>query len=242
MSTSSHLVLKFLRRSVATWVGVIFVVAGSAGVYTGLDEWQGSRRFEREALPAEATVVAKSLAAANRDDGTSTRYSIVYRFTASNGESIEQTEELPVEDWERLDEGSRLEVRYLPSAPSTARTRSANPWWVPPLITGVMALFVLIGVAVARPGVRRARVIARVQRAGVAVQGTVQNVWATGMTINRVRQWQLSYDFRDHAGVAQRGESDLLAPNEAADWRTGDHGVVHYDRDRPSDSVWLGKA
>jgi hypothetical protein len=70
----------------------------------------------------------------------------------------------------------------------------------------------------------------------------VQNVWATGTTINRVRQWQLSYEFRDHAGVTQRGESDLLAPHEAADWRTGDRGVVHYDRDRPTDSVWLGKA
>lgn len=241
MSTSVPLVLRFLRRSVAIWVGVIFVVAGSGGVYTGLNEWQSSRRFEREALAAEATVVAKLLAAANRDDGTNTKYSLVYRFTASNGESIEQTEELPIEEWERLDEGSRLEVRYLPSAPSTARTRP-DPWWVPPLITGVMALFVLIGVAVARPGVRRARVIARLDRAGVSVPGTVQNVWATGTTINRVRQWQLRYEFRDHAGVTQRGESDLLAPHEAADWRAGDNGVVRYDRDRPSDSVWLGKA
>jgi len=241
LSGSAHLVLRFLRRSIATWVGAIFVFAGSAGVYTGLDEWQSSRRFEREALPVEATVIAKSLAAASREAGTSTKYAIVYRFTASNGESIEQTEELPVDEWERLDEGSPLEVQYLPSAPSAARLHR-SPWWVPPLITGAMALFVLIGVAVGWPGVRRALLIARVERKGVAVQATVQNVWATGTTINRVQQWQLSYEFRDGSGVAQRGESDLLAPHEAADWQAGDHGVVRYDRDRPSASVWVGKA
>jgi hypothetical protein len=224
-----------------TWVGAIFVVAGSVGVYGGVHDWQSSRRFAREALPADATVVAKAIAAANRDEGTSTKYSVVYRFTASNGDSIEQSEELPVEDWERLDEGSRLEVRYLASMPSTARSRP-DPWWVPPLITGVTALFVLIGMAITWPGVRRAFVIARVQRAGVPAQATVQRVWATGTTINRVRQWQLSYEFRDHAGVTQRGESDLLAPHEAADWQPGAHGVVRYDRDRPTDSVWLGMA
>jgi hypothetical protein len=242
LSTNPNLVLAFLRRSIVTWVGAVFVVAGCVGVYEGLHEWQRSRRFEREAVPAEATVVAKSLAAANRDEGTSTKYSIVYRFTANNGDSIEQREDLPVEDWERLDEGSLLEVRYLPSTPSTARSRPENPWWVPPLITGVTTLFVLIGLAIARRGVRRAFVIARVQRAGVTAQATVQKVWATGTTINRVRQWQLSYEFRDHAGVTQRGESDLLAPHEAADWQPGAHGVVRYDRARPTDSVWLGKA
>jgi hypothetical protein len=231
-----------LRRSVATWVGAIFIVAGCGGVYQGLHEWQSSRRFEREALQGEATVVGKSLVSADRDAGTSSRYSIAYRFTASSGELVEQTEDVPVEDWESLDEGSRLQVRYLPSAPRTARMQPGNPWWVPPLITGATALFVLIGVAVALPGVRRALLIARVQRRGMATQATVQNVWATATTINRVRQWQLSYEFRDHTGTPQRGESDLLTPAEAQKWQPGSRGAVRYDRDRPGDSVWAGEA
>jgi len=241
LSTSTHLLWKFLRRSVAVWVGVIFMIAGSGGSYSGLNQWRDSRRFKREALPAEATVTAKSLTAASRENGTSTKYSIVYRFTAIDGESIERTEAVSVDDWDRLDEGSAIEVRYLPAAPTRARWRPESPWWVPPLVTGVTGFFVLIGALVAWPGIRRALVVARVQRAGVAVQGTVLKVWATSTTINRVRQWQLSYEFRDRSGRAQRGESDLLAPDEAADWRAGDHGAVRYDRDRPSDSVWVGK-
>lgn len=67
-------------------------------------------------------------------------------------------------------------------------------------------------------------------------------VWATGTSVNRVHQWRLSYEFRDHLGLTRQGESELLAPDGAAAWEPGNTGPVRFDRERPQDSVWIGRA
>lgn len=218
------------------WVGTIFVVAGSVGSVGSLGEWRDARRFERDAVTDQAEVVAKSLEGATRDGNSSTRYLVVYRFAGH-----EQTEEVPLEEWEALSEGDTVTVRYLTSDPNTARTRPPSPAWVPPFVAGVTALFALLGVAIARPGWRRALVVLRVQRHGVAAEATVVEIAPTGTTINRVPQWRLRYEFRDALGRVQQGLSNYLRPHEAAEWQVGDRGAIRYDRDRPLDSLWLGR-
>jgi Protein of unknown function (DUF3592) len=234
-------VLTFLRRSVTLWVGTIFIVAGTAAALMSFGEWRDAQRFRREAVPARAIVTAKSIESASRENRTSTRYLVTYRFAASDGGTLDQTEEVPVDDWEQLVEGDSLDVSYVPSDPSTARARAAGPWWIPLLVTGLTALVALVGVAIALPGGRRALLIFRVHRNGVETAATVVDVGPAGVTVNRVAQWRLRYDFRDQDGREHSGESDLLAPQEAVEWRNGDRGAVLYDRNRPSDSVWLGK-
>jgi hypothetical protein len=228
--------LAYLRTAVPMWVGTIFVVAGSVASVGSLGEWRDARRFERDAVTDQAEVVAKSLEGATRDGNSSTRYLVIYRFTGH-----EQTEEVPLEEWEALSEGDTVTVRYLTSDPTTARTRPSSPAWVPPLVAGVTALFALLGAVIARPWWRRALVLMRVLRHGVAAEATVVEIAPAGTTINRVPQWHLRYEFRDALGRAQRGLSNYLRPDEAAQWQVGDRGAIRYDRDRPVDNLWLGR-
>ena len=242
MSGKVQPVLRYLRTAVPMWVGTIFVVAGSIASIASVGEWRVARRFDRDAVMAQAAVVDTSLEGASRDGNQSTRYLVTYRFTPPNGAEVEQTEEIPLETWEGLAAGDSVPVRYLPDDPGTARTHSATPAWVPPLVAALTAAFAVLGVLIARSGWRRLLVHVRVQRNGVAAQATVIDVAPTGVTVNRVPQWRLRYEFRDGRGERHEGASDDLRPYEAAEWQTGDRGTVRYDRDRAADSVWLGRA
>ena len=242
MSGKVQPVLRYLRTAVPMWVGTIFVVAGSIASIASVGEWRAARRFDRDAVTAQAAVVDTSLEGASRDGNQSTRYLVTYRFTQPNGAEVEQTEEIPLETWERLAAGDSVPVRYLPDDPGTARTHSATPAWVPPLVAALTAAFAVLGVLIARSGWRRLLVHVRALRNGVAAQATVIDVAPTGVTVNRVPQWRLRYEFRDGRGERHEGASDYLKPYEAAEWQAGDRGTVRYDRDRAADSVWLGKA
>ena len=241
MSSGSGPVTRYLRTAVPMWVGTIFVVAGTLASIGSVGEWRAARRFEQDALTAQAAVVETSLQGASRDGNQSTRYLLTYRFTLSNGAEREQTEEIPLDVWEALAAGDAVTVRYLPDDPATARTRSTTPAWVPPLVAVLTAAFALLGVLIARPGWRRLLVLVRVQRNGVTAQAAVTEVAPAGIVVNRVPQWRLKYEFRDQRGERHEGLSDYLRPHEAAEWQAGDRGTILYDRDSAADNVWLGK-
>jgi hypothetical protein len=241
VSTATAPLRNFLRTSVPMWVGTIFIAAGTSGAVATFGEWRAEQRFERDAVLAEGRVVATSIEAASSDGNSRTRYLVTYRFAGADGVAAEQTEEISDEAWEALSRGSPIAVRFVPGDPSNARTRAADPAWLKPLIIGALLLFPLIGAAIALPYWRRALVLARLQRGGVAAEADVVEVEPSGTAINRVPQWHVRYEYRDHNGVAQRGTSDLLTPAAAAEWSVGERGAIRYDRDRPSDSVWLGR-
>lgn len=242
MSAATGPLPRFLRSAVPMWVGTIFVTAGSVASIGSLGDWREARHFAREAVTAQAEVIATSVERASRDDNRSSRYLVTYRFAAAGGAPIERTEELPVELWETLAEGRALAVRHLPEAPETVRARPAEPAWVQLLIAAVTPVFALLGVVLAWPGWRRIGVLLRLQRRGAAAPATVVGVAPLGIRVNRIPQWCLRYEFRDGAGQSQQGVSDNLHPDEATEWHVGDQGAVRYDPQRPSDSVWLGRA
>ncbi len=85
--------------------------------YFGLDEWRQQQYFKKEAMQARGTVVNKSLERAAREGNPRTKYLVSYRFLSADGETVEQTGEVSVDEWEHLDEGSPFTVTYLPSDP-----------------------------------------------------------------------------------------------------------------------------
>lgn len=234
-------ILKLLRRSVLLLVGGVFFAVGVMFAYFGLDEWQKQQRFQAESVQAQGTVVTKSLERATREGNPRTKYLVSFRFSSADGQTIEQTGEVSVDEWERLDEGSPFTVTYLPSDPHTAQTDAGSEWWAPLALGAFGSLFAFIGIFVGQSELRRVLLVLRLSRNGLTAEGTATKVWATGTSINRVHQWQLSYEFRDHMGRMQQGESDLLSPDEAAAWEPGNKGAVRFDRERPQDSVWIGR-
>jgi hypothetical protein len=231
-----------LGRSVPLWVGAIFLTVGLMLTYFAVQEWHTQQQFEQEAVAVQATILSKSIEKATRNGNRRTKYLVTYRFAPSEGQTIEQTGEVSVDEWERLDEGSSFPVRYLPSDPSTTHLEMDRAWWEPLIFGTIGTLFAVIGFFVGRSELRHVLLVGRLSESGLPAEGTVRKVWATSTSINRVRQWRLSYEFRDHVGRTQQGESHLLSPDEASAWNPGDKGAVRFDRERPQDSVWVGRA
>ena len=82
----------------------------------------------------------------------------------------------------------------------------------------------------------------RLRRDGVPAQAAVVSVVQSDLRINFQFQWALTYRYTDHLGQAHEGRSGYLSPEEASVWKIGDTGTIRYDRHRPRESIWLGRA
>lgn len=233
---------KLLSRAVALWVGTVMFLLGIAFAVIGVGEAYTERQYEEHGLTIDATVTDKSIERAKRGENSRTRYLISYRFTSSKGQEVESSAEVPVEDWERLEAGQRFPVTYLPNAPASNRTREEGDWIAVYVFLAIGGVFTLLGGGLAFSDLRVILRTIRVSRHGLPTEGTIVSVGPTGTSINRVCQWRLRYQYRDHLGRTQEGQSHLLPPEEAASWNKGDRGTVRFDRERPDISVWMGTA
>jgi hypothetical protein len=229
------------RSSVLLWAGTVFSIVGLVFLMTGIQEAVTERAYRTDGLAVEATVLDKSIERAKRGENTRTRYLVAYRFTSSEGDEMESSAEVSVDEWERLEKGQRFPVTYLPAAPESNRLQGGEKGMEIYLFLGMGGLFALIGGGMAYFDLRVIVRTLRLVQHGLPTQGTVTRVGPTSTSINRVTQWRLWYSYRDHLGREQQGASHLLSPVEASVWHEGDTGVVRFDRARPNDSVWIGQ-
>jgi len=146
------------------------------------------------------------------------------------------------QEWDQLEEGKPVQIRYLPHAPQSNRLAEKSTWGdaIVNLLLGV-GVGALGGVLFAK-GFRSARREVRLRREGVTTQGTVLDIGPSWLAINRVRQMEVRYRYTDHTGQTHEGKSDPLSPDEADAWRPGETGTVRFDRKRPQESIWIGRA
>jgi hypothetical protein len=64
----------------------------------------------------------------------------------------------------------------------------------------------------------------------------------TNFRYNRQIQWVIDYRFEDRYGRPWEGRSGYLDPDEAAEWKPGDTGVVRFDPRDGTKSIWVGRA
>lgn len=229
--------LKSSLRGVAVPAGAILLAAGVAlsfgAAETGLQY--------RDAIELRGVVTGKELVRADREKNPSTRFIARYRVTLPGGETAEAEGNLPRKAWEARAVGDEVPVRYL------ARERrilpeAGSPEFEGAIIMGVIgAILFVVGLLVARGPVRRLFALARLLGSGVAASATVTSVFETSTSTQRMIFWRLRYRYRDPAGVEHEGESHLLPPDEAAEWRVGATGPILYDPSRPARSAWLGR-
>jgi hypothetical protein len=232
--------VRIARRSPNLWFGAFFLFAAAALFAGGVGEWEKGKRVRTEGVRAQATVLSKSIDPARREGNPRTRYLVTVRFSAGDT-PVERTDEVAVEEWEALGEGGTTLVTYLPSDPETAAAARPADAWVGLILGGLGVILGSIGTLLAVPAVRRIRLVRRLYREGETTEGTVLEVSPTGTVIHRVRQWRLRYEFRDRLGKVERGESDLLPPQQATRWKPGDVGAVRYDPLHPQASVWVSE-
>jgi hypothetical protein len=109
-------------------------------------------------------------------------------------------------------------------------------------------LFVIVGLLItavggtlSRKALQRIRIELHLRREGLTAQGEVLAVEETSFRYNRRVQWKIRYRYVDRMGEEHRGSSGYLEPEEAAEWKAGDVGVVRFDPRRPSRSIWIGR-
>ncbi|HEV7393731.1 MAG TPA: DUF3592 domain-containing protein [Burkholderiales bacterium] len=227
------------KNSVVLWVGVIFVPIGgifiAIGIMTALEELA----FAKRGRIAEAIVLDRSLQRADFDKNPSTRYLIRYRFTNAAGEGVEQMREVPLEEWERLEPGSALKVRFLPDTSDPARVSEASSWPAVATFSALGLILVAVGAPLIVIAVREILRQSRVWRTGTTVSAVVTAVAPSSTRINGVQQWEIRYAFTDTTGRRHEGRSNCMPQDEAKQWHRGDRGQARFDPHSAASSVWL---
>jgi hypothetical protein len=231
-----------LSRAGALWLGTVLGVLGVVFAIIGVRDAYTERQYHTQGLTVAVTVTDKSIERAKRGENSRTRYLVSYRFTSSDGQDMESSAEVPVEDWERLGTGQTFPVSYLPDTPGSSRAQGSgeDAWIAIYVFLAIGAVFTLLVGSLAYSDLRVILRTIRVSRHGLMTEGTMVTVRPTGTSINRVPQWRLSYRYRDHLGRTQEGASHFLSPEEASAWKAGDRGTVRFDHERPEISVWMG--
>jgi hypothetical protein len=183
--------------------------------------------------------IGKSIQRASREGNTRTRYEVAYRFSAADGHTREGVAVVDVDAWERLAPGDAFQITYLPGAPEMSRAAGSDDAATPYVMIGMGSLFALIGgsvLAVTGARISRER---RLLRMGLTAQGSVLAIVPTNVSINRVQQLEVRFQYRDHSGCEHQGTSGPLPPHEAHAVEVGDTIDVRFDQSKPEQSIWV---
>ncbi len=221
--------------------GGIWLLVGSGFLVGGAVAYRQEQQYRAEGHVAEGIVLTKSVERARRDGHTSTSYHVRYRFATADGRTFEGSDSVGVETWEALEERGPVRVRYLPASPGSNRVEQESDEWLAFVFMGAGAVFAPIGGLVFLKGWRQYRTRRRLLSSGMPAEATVTEVALTRIHVNGIWQWRIHYRYQDHMAQTHEGQSGLLSPEEAEAWRAGDTGQVRFDRERPEESIWVGR-
>lgn len=244
MNSRPRSFLGLAGRSFPFWFGGIWLVCGVpflvVGIYVALDTVRQQQRYTNEAQVTQGMVLTKWISRGNNE---STSYWVSYRFRGPDGAVVKNETKVSGALWDGLVERESVRVTYLPDQPRTHRIEDQGSDWILPLVfTGLGIVFVPLGGWIFSRGLGGILRELRLQSEGTLAEATVMEVGPADVSFNGVAQWRIRYRYQDHRGRGRHGESRLLAPEEAQQWKAGDKGVARFDAHAPRKSVWVGKA
>ena len=224
--------------------GGIWLLGGApflvAGIFFGITQVILDHRLQAEGHTVQGMVLTKTISSSK---GSSPNYSITFRFVPREGPPVKGEAQISPVAWEELTEREPIAVTYVPDHPSSYRVESQKSSWVLAVIFTILGgFFTSAGGFVFVRGLARIRRTTRLEREGMVTEGTVLDVALGQLSINGVPQWAIRYRYQDHAGCTHMASSDSLTPEMAQAWNVGDTGTVRFDRRRPQESIWIGRA
>jgi hypothetical protein len=231
-----------LQVSVRTfaWLGGgLFLFVGLGFLYGGIEDAAKERAYRQRGQAVQALVVAKSIRRASRDGNSGTKYEIAYRFTTADGQAHDGVEVVSVDDWERLEPGKPLMITYLPDEPQARRAAEKGGMRSALVMGGLGGVLALLGGGLLTWSAVRLWRERRLLRSGAPTQGTILAIEPSSLAVNRVRQWNVRYSYRDHSGQTHEGSSGPVPPDHAHALNVGDEVKVRFDAERPEQSIWV---
>jgi hypothetical protein len=110
------------------------------------------------------------------------------------------------------------------------------------IFTGVGLFFVPIGGWIFFKGLTEVMRELKLRSERTTAVATVFDVGPSEVSFNGIPQWRIRYRYHDYRGKSHTGESALMSPEEAKEWKVGDKGSVRFDSEAPEESAWIGKA
>ena len=225
------------------WFGGIWLVCGLpfavAGVWIAVDTFRQQQRYTTAAQTTEGMVLSKRISVGSKE---SKSYWVSYRFPAPDGGVVHGEKKISPGLWDRLVEREPIRITYLPGRPEAHRLEDEGPDWVSPLGFIVLGgLFAGLGGWIFWRGLRRLLHERRLLREGTCAEATVTDVEPANVSSNGIGLWRIRYRYRDHGGRERHGASNLIAPEEAEQWKAGDTGVALFEVQAPDKSIWMGK-
>ena len=212
-------------------VGSVFAVVG-AGLL--ISQW----RYQTDGVTVQAKVAEKTTRTGSKGKRSC---HVTYEFTTQDQYHVTGSDQLPCDVWAGLKESEEVRVQYLAARPEENRITEGAENWLPIIFTGIGSVFGGIGGFLVIRSLNRVRIVLRLFREGIPVQGTVTAVSPSSVSINRVQQWVIKYSYRDQMGQTREGESDYMSPADADTWHEGDTGAVRFDQSHPEISHWFGR-
>lgn len=222
--------------AVLSILGLVFTTVGVATFFLASFMIGQEKRYEKEGRTVQGTVIKKgSYTSSSSQRGTtrrSTHYCVDYTFTTEDGQERAGEGDIPHSLWRTLDQGSAIEVQYLPHRPSENRPLASSEGYV----VWLFALFPLIfggsGLVMLFFAVRRARKYASLLANGRLTKAAVDRKEVRrNMKINGRHPYDVHYTFVLTDGTTLTG-TDLVLDEDASRLEPGTLiGIIYQPAD-----------
>ena len=212
--------LSFARRSVQFWVGVGLIGFGAIFSVVQVAILVQEQQYGREGQLIDGVVVSKAIRRATRSgsSGTSTEFTVAYRFTIG-GQTYNGDESVSSGEWDQLGELEPVQIQYVASNPARNRIAGRTSAVLSYVFGGVGAVAAIIGVVLLVKSIGAAKTKAHIWTHGTPTEATVASVEETNVKINRRKMWVVCYQYRDHTGQAREGQSHYMSAEKAHAWK-----------------------
>jgi len=178
------------------WFIIVFLGIGVLLLLVAALLWNDTRSFLARARETSGEVI--ELREVRDNDGGSSTWKPVVRFTAGNGRNITFASSFSSNP-APYDVGERVSVLYLPGEPDEARIRGFGSLWLgATIVGGIGAVFTLIGAGIVFANKSGERKKHYLMAYGNAIETEVQGVERnTSLEINGRNPWRITSQWLD---------------------------------------------
>jgi len=237
--------------AVLSIMGIIFTLVGIGMTFFAWHSVTSEKRYEKEGMIAEGTVLRKDTYTTRSTSGTGrrrrtrrrTHYRVYYTFAAQDGSKHSGKDNLSHSTWSRLKKGSKLKIQYLPSDPAKNRPEAAKPGMMAWLVVLFPIGFGGAGLVMLIIPLRRAIKHAGLLSSGTLTKGAVDGKrQRTDITINNRHPYNIAYTFALADGEVHTGEELVMDRKMSDRLNVGDPiGVIYLPTNPDKNAIFRDK-
>ena len=231
---------KYLKKSISLLImGAIFAAGGTFMVVMLVAEIVEDNQFSKTGRVSIGTVQAKRIETENTKQGVSYFFIVSYVFNPPTMSTQSGEDNVEEAIYDTLKPGDEIEVEYLAQDPTRHRLAPEAWGWLIYLLVLFASLFILIGLLLLVPAIRRAARQSRLWDQGSAHKARVVDMPCINPQKEyKDRQYQIVYEYEAPGGAMLRGKSQFHSRGWFGRVAEGDEIDIVVNTKRPAESEW----